>query len=467
MSSGKESRYALILAAGKGTRFRSDLPKVLHRLCGRPMIEYLLETLSATGIDRIFVVVGPGDDPVRQALQGRHLDFVVQERQLGTGHAVQCAVAALSGLEGSLLVLYGDTPFVEPQALERLIQEREELDADQTLLTIELEDPTGYGRIIRDQSGRVVEVIEEKEASPVQKRIREIHAGFNCFKIPALREAVFEIRNENQAGEYYLTDLPKIFAARGGRVEAVLHEPSMSLLGINDRVQLSEADRILRRRIRDAWMSKGVTMINADTILIDSTVEIGADSVLYPGAILEGRTSIASACTIGPGCHLVDAIIEAGARLDGYCIVRDSRIGAGSFVGPFAHLRQNAAVGERCRVGNFVEVKQSSLGDETKAAHLSYLGDARIGSEVNIGAGTITCNYDGLRKHQTQIGDGAFVGSGSQLVAPVRIGRDAYVAAGSTITEDVPDGALGLARQRQIVKPGWAAERRRKCQDEK
>jgi bifunctional UDP-N-acetylglucosamine pyrophosphorylase / glucosamine-1-phosphate N-acetyltransferase len=467
VSAGKESRYGLILAAGKGTRFRSDLPKVLHRLCGRPMIEYLLETLSATGVDRIFIVVGPGEDPVRRALRDRDLEFVVQERQLGTGNAVQCAIAALSELEGSLLVLYGDTPFVEPHALQQLIQRREELDADQSMLTIELEDPTGYGRVIRDESGRVVDVVEEKEATPDQKRIREIHAGFNCFKIATLREAIFEIRNDNEAGEYYMTDLPKIFTARGGRVEAVLHKPSLSLLGINDRIQLGEADRTLRIRIREDWIRSGVTMINPDTILIDSTVVIGADTVLYPGAILEGRTTIAPSCTIGPGCHLIDAIVEAGARLDGYCIVRESRIGAGSNIGPFAHLRQNAEVGERCRVGNFVEVKQSSLGDESKAAHLSYLGDARVGRGVNIGAGTITCNYDGQKKHQTEIGDGAFIGSGSQLVAPVRIGSGAYVAAGSTITENVPDGALGLARQRQIVKPGWAADRRQKVQDKK
>ncbi len=455
----KTPRSALVLAAGKGTRFRSERAKVLHTLCGNPMVCHVLDSLKGARVERTLLVVGHQSEQVREALGGRGLEFVQQTEQLGTGHAVLTAAPRLGGLEGSLLVLYADTPLIKAATLRRLCQARERNDVDLVLLTSRVEDPSGYGRVVRDDNGEVMAIVEEKDASPSQKRIREMNPGFYCFKVGSLLADLPRLENRNRQGEYYLTDMVKIFRETGRRmatVSAAGHETA----GINDRLQLAAAERQMRRAINQEWMRKGVTMLDPESVWIDATVRLGADTLLYPGVILEGDCRIGRSCTIRAWSHLENVTLKHGAVIDHCSVLRDSTVGPGAKVGPFAHLRQDTRVGAGARVGNFVEVKKSALGEGVKAAHLTYLGDATIGPKANIGAGTITCNYDGKRKHPTVIEADAFIGSDSQLVAPVTVGKGAYVAAGSTITENVPPKALAISRGRQINKPGWADKKK-------
>lgn len=458
-SATRPARSALILAAGKSTRFQSEKAKVLHPLCGKPLIEHILDALKGVGIENTLLVVGHQAESVRRALNQREIQFVHQENQLGTGHAVISAVPQLRKLRGSLLVLYSDTPMLRPQTLRRLCRLREREGAALALLTSDFEDPTGYGRVLRDAEGRVAGIVEEKDASRSQKKIREMNPGVYCFEVASLLEVLPRLGNANRQGEYYVTDLVSLLLKAGKKVEAVAGIPPEETLGINDRVQLASAERRLRFQIAQRWMERGVTILDPRTVLIDESVRIGKDAVLYPGVVLEGECRIGSDCIIYGYCHLKNARIGEGAVVDHCSVIRDSRVGARARVGPFAHLRQGAEVGPSARIGNFVEIKKSRLGEGSKSAHLTYIGDAEIGRDVNIGAGVITCNYDGVKKHRTIIEDEAFVGTDSQLVAPVRIGKGAYVAAGSSITEDVPPGALAIGRGRQVNKEGWAAER--------
>ena len=459
-------RQAVVLAAGKGTRFRSHRAKVLHQLCGKPLISHVLANLRNAGVGKILVVVGHQAADVRRALKHEpDLEFVEQAPQLGTGHALMIAASKLEDWSGHLLVVYGDAPLIRPQTLDRLVTALQDENADQTLVTCVMDDPAGYGRISRDAEGKIEAIVEEKEATAQQRQLREVNPGFYCFRLSPLLAALDQLSNDNAQGEYYLTDLIGIFHRQGKRVVGVETEAAETR-GINDRLQLAEIEVELRQKISRYWLSQGVSMIQPASVVIDSDVEIGPDTRLYSGVVIEGKSRIGAGCTIYSHCHLRNARLGDEVVVDHCSVIRDSVVEKQARVGPFAHLRGQAQVGARARIGNFVEVKKSVLGPETKAAHLSYLGDAEVGREVNIGAGTITCNYDGRKKHKTRIGDGAFVGSGSQLVAPVQVESGAYVAAGSTITSDVPADALGIARGRQVNKLKWSILRKRQQQED-
>jgi bifunctional UDP-N-acetylglucosamine pyrophosphorylase/glucosamine-1-phosphate N-acetyltransferase len=461
-STTPRQRHAVVLAAGKSTRFKSEKPKLLHQLCGKPLVCHLLDRLGALDVGRIIVVLGHGSESVREALSDYPVDYALQEEQLGTGHATMCAAPALKDLEGSVLVLYGDTPLISQDTLRRLYETREKEEADEVILTVETPEPQGYGRIVRDGDGVPARIVEEKDTSPEEKLIREINAGFVCFQIRTLLQHLPLLSNRNAAGEYYLTDILALLRERGKKVVTV---PALSVLetvGINSREELSRVESLLRAEIASKWMREGVTILNPATVYIDPDVTIGPDTVIYPGVLIEGKSQIGRSCTIHSGCHLLDAVLEDNVVVDHCSVIRRSGVGRGTTVGPFAHLREHASVGENARIGNFVEVKKSTIGDGSKAAHLAYLGDATLGKDVNIGAGTITCNYDGVNKNKTVIEDGVFVGSDSQLVAPVTIHQGAYVAAGSTITEDVPADSLAIARGRQVNKKGWVAAKGKK-----
>ncbi|HLU99767.1 MAG TPA: bifunctional UDP-N-acetylglucosamine diphosphorylase/glucosamine-1-phosphate N-acetyltransferase GlmU, partial [Acidobacteriota bacterium] len=388
-------RYALILAAGKGTRFNSEKPKVLHELCGRPMILYLLDRLPELNVDRTFIITGHGASQVREALADYPVEFIHQEPQLGTGHAVMTALPQLQALTGSLLVLYGDTVLVSTAHLQRLFETLEAKDADHVLLTMKLQDPTGYGRILRDENGCIIDIVEEKEASHEQLEIREINPGFNCFRIEPLTKVLPELKPQNKAGEYYLTDLVRLFRQHNMKVETVSVATSGDELGINDRQQLARAEKKIRREINMRWMSHGVTMIDPEHTYIDYMVELDSDVVLYPGVILQGRTRVGKGSRIGAQSHLEDSTVGNHSMIDHSSVIRNSEIGSEAHVGPFAHLRSGCVIGDHARVGNYVEMKNTRFGRNSKAAHLTYLGDAMVGESVNIGAGTITCNYDG------------------------------------------------------------------------
>lgn len=453
-------RYALILAAGKGIRMNSEKAKVLHSLCGKPLVAHVLDKLAELRIERTFVVVGHEAGAVKEALRDYDAEFVLQKKQSGTGHAVMAAAPVLKKLSGSLLVLYGDTPRIESASLLRLLETREREAADEVLLTAFYDDPDGYGRIIRDPDGQAVDIIEEQEATREQRALREVNPGFYCFKIASLLAGLPRLSADNQGGEYYLTDMVRVLCKQGKKVIAIPADRADQTRGINTREELAEAESVLRQAIARKWMLQGVTLLDPASVFIDDSVTIGADTVIYPGVLIEGRSRIGPNCVIGAYSHLKNAVVEEGAVVDHCSVIRNSTVGKNAIVGPFAHLRQNAVISSGARVGNFVEIKNSSLGEGTTAAHLSYLGDAEIGRQVNIGAGTITCNFDGVRKNKTIIKDHAFIGSDSQLVAPVTIHEGAQVGAGSSITEDVPPYSLAIARSRQVNKKGWAKKKR-------
>jgi len=450
----------LIMAAGKGTRMVSDHAKVLHPVCGVPMLHLVYRAAAAVEPNEIIIVIGQDADLVRASMEDRPARFVLQERQLGTGHAVMAARPALEGRSGDLVVLYGDTPRLKGATLRKLAGRHRESGAATTLLTTRPENPFGYGRILRDADGSVARIVEERDATPDQRSIREINPGCYCFRIDSLLTALDRLSDHNSQGEYYLTDVIAIQRDAGLRVEALPHEDFDELLGINTRAELAEAARALRLQKNLELMAAGVTMIDPERTYVDLDVAVDKDVTLHPMVTLQGRTSIGEGSTVRSGCRIADSQVGPGVEVCDCCVIAGSIIGSGSTVGPFARLRDGSRVGSRCRVGNFVELKKAVLGDGSKAAHHAYLGDAEVGRNVNIGAGVITCNYDGFRKHATIIGDGAFIGTDSQLVAPVRIGEGAYVAAGSCITQDVPPGALAIARGRQVNKPGWVARRK-------
>ena len=445
----------VILAAGEGKRMRSRQPKVLHPLCGRPLLAYGLRTARALA-DRIVVVVGPTADGVR-AVAGEGVTVVEQRERLGTGHAVLQARPA--GGEGTILVLPGDTPLLSGETLERLVRHHRSTGAVATVLTAVVDRPQGYGRILR-QSGRVKRIVEDRDATDDQKKIVEINTSVYCLEAKRLWKALAEVKPDNDQGEYYLTDVIGILARAAGRIEAVAAPDPVEALGINDRKQLAALAAIQRRRILDRLMEAGVTILDPASTYIEDAVTIGPDSVVYPQVVLEGATAIGSECVVASGCHVTASRLGDRVRLKPYCVLTDSVVEDGAVLGPFCHLRPKSHVGAGAEIGNFIELKKARVGRKTKAHHVGYLGDAVIGDHVNIGAGTIFVNYDGAAKHQTVVGDGAFVGSNSSLVAPLTVGEGAYIAAGSVITKDVPADALVLERSPLVVKEGWAARRR-------
>lgn len=450
----------LIMAAGKGTRMISNRAKVLHQLCGVPMLRLIYNAAAGLDPDEIIVVIGQDADRVRAALDGLPVRFVLQQEQLGTGHALMMARPEIEGKEGDLLVLSGDTPRLRTETLRHLVEHHRNHSAPATLLTAIAEHPHAYGRVLRNSKGRIEAIVEEKDATPEQRGIREINAGFYCFQIRQLLQALDKISNRNAQQEYYLTDLIEIQRRQGLSVEALLHENFPELRGINTRSELAELACAMRAQKNRDLMTAGVTLIDPDRTYIDLDVAVEKDVIIHPMVTLEGTTRILEGSVIRSGTRIVNSVVGPEVEILESCLIIDSEVRQGTAVGPCAHIRAHAVVGKNCRVGNFVEIKKSTLGDGTKAAHLAYLGDATIGSKVNIGAGVITCNYDGVHKHATIIEDEVFVGTDSQLVAPVRIGRGSYIAAGSCITEDVPPGSLGIARSRQSVKEGWVRRRK-------
>lgn len=449
---------AIILAAGKGTRMKSRLPKVLHPVGGQPMVSHVMTACRTAGAHPVVLVIGHGAEQV-QAVLGSDQVYVEQREQLGTGHAVMQAEAELRDFTGDILVVCGDTPLLRGETLATLARFHSEQGAAATVLTMTLANPTGYGRIIRDELGQVAAIVEEKDAGPEQKAIREVNSGTYCFQAPALFAALRQITPNNAQGEYYLTDVLAILRQQGQKVAAWQVEDDSEVMGINDRVALAEANRLFQERINRQHMLAGVTILDPATTYIETDVQIGTDTVIYPNTYVTGKTVIGTGCQIGPNSKIMDSRIGDGAEIQ-FSVVLQAEIGADCTIGPFAYLRPGTCLAAGVKVGDFVEIKNAVIGEGSKVPHLSYVGDAEIGAGVNIGAGTITCNYDGYKKSKTIIGDGAFIGSNSNLVAPVTIGAGSLVAAGSTIVKDVPADALGVARAPQKNREGWAKARR-------
>jgi len=448
---------AIVLAAGEGTRMRSALPKVAHEILGVPLVRYVIDAARTAGVGRVVTVIGHGADAVGALVADT--EIVVQDRQLGTGHAVRCTEKTLEGFDGPVLVLAGDAPLLRPETLIGLVETWRETGAACVVLTAHLADPTGYGRIVRDADDGVAAIVEQRELAPEQLGIDECNTGVYCFDGRGLFAALSDVTAHNTQGEYYLTDVIALLRAGGKSVRALaLTDPDESH-GINTRVQLAHAARLMQRRINEAHMLAGVTMIDPTLVWIGPKVTIGRDVVIQPMTELAGATTVADDARLGPSTRVLDSVIEAGALVE-QSIVRGARIGEKATVGPNAFVRPGTVLGPRAKAGSFVEVKNSTIGEGSKVPHLSYVGDASVGVGVNIGAGSITCNYDGHDKHATVIGDGAFIGSATMLVAPVEVGANAMTAAGSAIAKDVPAGSLGIERAEQRTIEGWAKRRK-------
>ena len=451
----------VVMAAGLGTRMRSRLPKVLHRAGGQTLVEHVLDASSAIALpERTYVVVGHQAEKVEALLAPRGVRFVRQSEQLGTGHALLCGRSALAELGGWLVVLNGDGPLLRQETLSSLVENAAASGAAAVMITTELDDPTGYGRVVRDANGDVQKIVEQKAATPEQLRIRESNTGQYCFNAKLFWRHADELRPDNPAKEYYLTDMIAILLRAGHRVRAFPVADPTELLGINNRVELARVDAIFRSRKVHELMLDGTTVEKPETVVVDSGVTAGLDTVIEPFVRLLGHTRIGENCTVGAYSVLVDAVVEDGVTIQPFTSVQDATLASGAQVGPFSRIRPGSVVGAGAHIGNFVELKKADVGAGAKASHLSYLGDCKIGERTNIGAGTITCNFDGDRKHFTGIGQDAFVGSNSTLVAPIDIGDGAYIGAASIITKPVPAGALALGRARQIVKEGWALRRK-------
>ena len=458
-SSAAPALTVIILAAGDSKRMKSGRPKVLHSLCGRPLIQYPVAVGRALG-GKVVLVVGRGSEEVRAAVgEAGDLVFVEQKERRGTGHAVLQTKPVCRDATGTVLVLPGDQPLMSEAMLRGLVEHHSASGAAATLLTACVDDPTGYGRVIREQ-GQPTAIVEHRDATPAQREIQEIGTSVYCFDAAAFWPALDQVTPQNEQGEYYLTDVIGILRREGRRLEAVVAQDPRECLGINDRKQLAQLAAIYRGRILDRLMADGVTVLDPSTTYVDDTVVIGPDTVLYPGVVLEGVTTIGAECVIGTGSQVSSSRLGDRVLLKPYCVLAESAVEEGAQLGPFCHLRPLSQVGAGAKIGNFVELKKSKIGRGGKVPHLSYVGDAQVGEGANLGAGTITCNYDGVHKHETVIGAGAFIGTNASLVAPVTIGEGAYVAAGSVITKSVPPGALAVARGRQETREGWAARKK-------
>ena len=446
--------FAVILAAGQGTRMKSKLYKVLHPVCGKSMVEHVVENIETLNVNRIVTVVGHGAEKVKEQL-GSKSEYVLQEQQLGTAHAVIQAEQILGELEGTTLVVCGDTPLIRPETMQSLFEYHQKQQAKATILTAIADNPTGYGRIIRNGDGQVAQIVEQKDASEEQQLVTEINTGTYCFDNKALFEALKLVKNENAQGEYYLPDVIQILQQQGEIVSAYTCNDFEETLGVNDRVALAQAEEIMRHRINEKHMRNGVTIINPATTHISADTIIGRDTVIKPGVNIEGTTIIGEDCIIGPNSTVINSRIGDRTTVQN-SVVTSSIVGEDTAVGPFAHLRPESQLGNHVKIGNFVEVKKSTLGNDTKVSHLSYIGDAEVGNNVNIGCGSITVNYDGKDKHKTVIEDDVFVGCNSNLVAPVTLGTGSFIAAGSTITKNVPGDALAIGRSKQENKLDYA-----------
>ncbi len=457
--------WAVILAAGEGKRMRSARAKVLHRLAGRPLVAYPLALARALAARGTVVVVGRDGDAVRATLgEASGVRFVEQKEQRGTGHALLMARGAVPESATEILLLYADVPLLAAATAARLLARHRAARAAATVLTFLPGDPAGYGRIVRRGGGRgrVVGIVEERDATAAQRRVRECNSGVYCFEPRLLWRALERLSPENDQGELYLTDVIGLLARERRRVGAVRVDDPLEVVGVNDRRQLAQLEAVARARILERLMREGVTVLDPASTYVEVDARVGRDTVLYPGVLLAGRTVIGEGCVVGTGCQLTDMELADRVVLRPYCVMERSRIEADATVGPFARLRPGSVIGAGAEIGNFIEIKKSMIGRRVKAHHVGYIGDATVGEGANIGAGTVTCNYDGVRKSETHIGARAFVGTNSSLVAPLRIGDDAYLGAGSVITKDVPPGALAVGRAHQVTKEGWAARRRAK-----
>jgi len=455
----------IILAAGKGTRMKSEVVKVLHPILGLPMLSYPI-ALSLSGIkaEKTIVVVGYQADEIKERFKNSRIQFALQEEQLGTGHAALQAIPFLKTFASTALILCGDVPLVKADTLRAFIGAFEESHSILSVLTTLVEDPFGYGRILRSPEGWLEKIVEEKDASKKERTIREINTGIYCVKVPFLIEGLGEIGKDNAQGEYYLTDLVEIASKKGLRCSAHIVSDPVEVMGINTRMDLAMANEVLRlAKLKDLMLS-GVTMVDPKTTYVDQTVEVGKDTVLCPNCHLQGRTKIGERCIIEPNSTVSDSIVGNDVTIRSNSVITESNIGEGASIGPFSHVRPLSDVKAKASIGNFVEVKKSVIGKGSKANHLTFIGDSMVGEEVNIGAGTVTCNFDGVEKHQTIIGDRVFVGSNVELVAPVKVGKDSMIGAGSTVTKDVPGGALAISRTKQKNIRGWRKkiEHRRK-----
>ncbi|GIP13745.1 bifunctional UDP-N-acetylglucosamine diphosphorylase/glucosamine-1-phosphate N-acetyltransferase GlmU [Paenibacillus macerans] len=458
-------KLAIVLAAGQGKRMKSKLYKVLHPVCGKPMVGHVLSAVQQAGCERTIVVVGHGAEAVKSYL-GSSAEYVLQEQQLGTGHAVKQAGPLLAGEEGTTVVICGDTPLVTAETLEALVELHTRKGAAATVLTAKMDNPQGYGRVIRGENGTVERIVEQKDCSPEEAAVQEINTGTYCFDNAKLFAALEKVTNNNAQQEYYLTDVIGILVQAGEIVEGYAAQDHRESIGVNDRVALAEAEAVMRERIVRRHMLGGVTVIDPASTYIGADVAIGSDTVIYPGTVLAGRTVIGEDCVIGPASQIEDSVIHDGAKVK-HSVLSQAEVGKETTVGPFAYLRPGAKLGANVKVGDFVEIKNATLDDGAKVSHLSYIGDAKVGKNVNIGCGAITVNYDGYNKSITEIEDEAFIGSNVNLIAPVKVGKGAYVVAGSTITHSVPEGDLAIARQRQENKPGYAEKIRGRAKAKK
>lgn len=449
----------IIMAAGKGKRMKSNLPKVLHNLAGKPILNYVLDTVDQLEAKRKILIVGYKSDHIRELI-GDKIEYVEQKEQLGTAHAVLQTKRLLSDFKGDVLILSGDVPFLTVKILKKLLKYHQANNFCCTLVSTILKNPKGYGRIIRDKKGEIKGIIEEVDLSAEEKEITEVNSGIYCVNKDKLFQALEKITPDNKQGEYYLTDLVEILLKEGLTVSNIIVNDYSEILGINSRLDLTDASRKVYQKTLQDLMLQGVTIVDPNSTFVERGVKIGQDTIIYPFTIIEKDTKIESGCLIGPYSHLIDADIGKGVRVWA-SIIESSTVKEGANIGPYAHLRPETVVEKGAKIGNFVEVKKSIIGEDSKASHLTYLGDAIIGKRVNIGAGTITCNYDGEKKHKTVIEDEVFIGSNNTLVAPVKLGKDSYTGAGSTITEDVPAGNLAIARSRQRNISGWRKRKKK------
>lgn len=456
---------AVILAAGHGTRMKSNLLKVLHPLGGKPMLGHLVDNCRAAGVGRLVVVVGVQQERVRSYL-GDTVEYAEQEPQLGTAHAVMQAEPLLRDLQGDLLVINGDTPLLQPETLERFVAAHRESGAHASLLSALAEDPAMLGRVLRDAQGRFLRVVEYKDATPEQRAIREVNGGIYCFKLERFWDFLHQVQNQNAQQEYYLPDVFDLIQEAGLPVQAVPVATAEDVLAPNDRRQLAQAEAILRRRVLDRLMASGVTVVDPATTWVSAEARVGRDTVIYPFTFIEGQTTIGEECQIGPNARIIDCEIGPESRVE-MSVVEQSRIGPRVRIGPFAHVRPGCDIGPEVELGNYAEIKKARLGAGVKMHHHGYLGDAEVGERVNIGAGVITSNYDGFNKFKTVIGPESFIGTNVNLVAPITIGKGSYIAAGSTVNRDVPEGALGIARSRQENKEGYAERLRARARKRK
>lgn len=450
-------KCAIILAGGSGKRMKSDLPKVLHKVCSKEMVNHVIDVMKSSGLNEVNVIVGKGAEEVKAATADKNVTYSLQKEQFGTGHAVLCAKDFLKGKKGIVGVFNGDAPLITEETVKKCFEFHQNGGYSATLLTSILRDPAGYGRIIRDAEGNVIKIVEHKDCSEQELRVNEINAGMYCFDIESLLDGLHKIKNDNAQKEYYLTDMVQILNEAGKKVGAMPVDFEETL-GVNSRIQLSEVEKIMRNRINKKHMENGVTIIDPDNTYIGADVKIERDTIVYPGNVLEGKTVIKGKCILYPNSRIVDSVINEGVTIQS-SVILEGTVGKNTTVGPYAYIRPESVIGSHARIGDFVEIKKSQIGDNTKVSHLTYIGDSEVGSGCNFGCGTVVVNYDGKVKHKTVIGNNSFIGCNTNLVSPVKVEDNTYIAAGSTITDTVPKDSLAIARARQVIKKDWVIKK--------